>query len=226
MDTEPNLPAEIAQSPAVREVVSAVDAVEGYAKALVVATPEQYQDAADHLKQLKAAQKKLDETRTSITAPMNAALKAVQNLFRTPGDRLAQAERMIKGKLAAYSDEQDRLRREEQAKADAAARRERERLDALAARAAESGRTAAAERHAERAAAVVAPVIQREAPTVAAVVTREVWQFQVENPALVPREYLMVDESKIRAYVRAMKADAKIAGVRIFKEKQIAAGSR
>jgi len=53
-----------------------------------------------------------------------------------------------------------------------------------------------------------------------------VWNFKVENPALVPREFLMVDESKIRAYVRAMQADAKISGVRIYKEEQIAAGSR
>jgi len=226
MHTEPNLPAEVAQNPAVREVVGAVDAIEAYVNALVVKTPEQYLEAADRLKQVKAAQKKLDETRTAITGPMNAALKAVGNLFRLPGDRLARAERAIKDKLTGYSAEQDRLRREEQAKADAAARAEQERLAALARKAVESGRTAAAERHTERAAAVVAPVIHREAPKVAGVVGREVWNFKVENPALVPREFLMVDESKIRAYVRNMKADAKISGVRIYKEEQIAAGSR
>ncbi len=215
-----------ANSPEVRGVMTAVDAIDEYAKALVIRNPDEYSDAAEHLKQVKAAQKKLEETRRRVTDPLNLALKEHNNLFRAPGDRLAQAERDIKAKLIGYADEQDRLRQAEQAKADAAARQERERLDALARKAAEAGRAAAAEKHTERAAAIVAPVIQREAPKVAGVASREVWKFQVENPALVPRDYLMLDVSKIGAYVRAMKADAKIPGVRIYPEKQVAAGSQ
>ena len=76
-----------------------------------------------------------------------------------------------------------------------------------------------------REAMVVAPVVDREAPKVAGIATREVWRFEVTDPALVPREYLVVDESKIGKVVRALKGDAVIAGVRVYSERQLASSA-
>lgn len=216
----------IANRPEVRDMMGTVQSIQAYAAGVVITTPEQFEDAAEHLKGVMAAKKRLEEMRTKITAPLNQSLKEANNLFRTPGDTLAQAERTIKSRLASYTEAQEAAQREEQRKADAAAQAERDRLAELARKAAESGRTAAAEKHTARADAVVAPVINRAPPAVSGVAMREVWKFQVEKPELVPREYLAVDEQKIGAYVRAMKADAKIPGVRIYPEKQVAAGSR
>jgi hypothetical protein len=39
------------------------------------------------------------------------------------------------------------------------------------------------------------------------------WGFKITNEALIPREYLMVDEKKIRAVVKAMKKLTNIPGV-------------
>lgn len=76
-----------------------------------------------------------------------------------------------------------------------------------------------------------APVIQRtvvqsSTPKVAGVSTKTVWLFEVTDQAAVPREFLMVDERRIREFVQTLKESAKIPGVRIYSEQQVAAGSR
>lgn len=118
--------------PEVQAVASEVSYLEAYASNYVVRTAEEYAAGGEDLKRVKAAQKKLEETRTAITGPMNAALKRVNDFFRAPADRLNTIERAIKSKMVVYSDEQERIRREEQRKAEEAARREREKIEAQA----------------------------------------------------------------------------------------------
>lgn len=77
----------------------------------------------------------------------------------------------------------------------------------------------------DRAAQVVAPVIDRTPPKIEAIKTREVWRFEITDPAAIPREYLLVDETKLRKVVGAMKGDTRIPGVRVYAEKQLAAGA-
>lgn len=72
------------------------------------------------LREIKAAAKTLDERRKSITAPLDAAKRAVMDLFREPTDRLDAAEVAVKRGLAEYDAEQQR-----QAQARAAAERDR-----------------------------------------------------------------------------------------------------
>jgi hypothetical protein len=247
--------------PEVRQVTGQIAQLEEYARTYQVTTAEQYAAGATDLQQVKAAQKRLEETRTSITKPMNDALRRVNDFFRGPTERLAAVERVLKAQLVKFADEQERIRREEQRKADEAARKERERLEAqareaerkarekaeadrkaaeaaaaagraeeaakLAARAAATEEKAAAKADdlALRAATTVAAVIAREPPKVAGVSTREVWKFEITDPAAVPREYLVVDEARIRKVVQALKGDAKIAGVRVYAERQMAAGA-
>lgn len=216
---------DLTQLPEVRELETTVNDLAVYAGGFKVATPEQYSVAGLDLTRIKAARKRLDDIRTGITRPMDAAKKAVLDFFRAPGDKLDQAERLIKRAMITFDEEQERIRQEEQRRADEAARKERDRLDAQAKKAAESGKPEKAAQLEQRAATVVAPVIQREPPKVTGISTREAWKFEVENEMLVPREYLIVDESKIRKVVGALKGDTRIPGVRVWPEKQIAAGA-
>lgn len=216
---------EIAARDDVREVTEATQAIVALAGSYQVVTAEQYSAAGSDLTRVKAAQKRLEAVRKAITQPLDAAKKAVMDFFREPETKLAEAESRIKRAMISFSDEQDRIRREEQRKADEAARKERERLEAQARKAAESGKVEKAANLEQRAATTVAPIISREAPKVTGVNTREVWKFEVSDPAAVPREFLMVDESKIRKFVQNMRGDSQIAGVRVWAEKQIAAGA-
>ena len=149
---------DITNDPEVREVAEEAQMLATVAARYSVGTAEEYTVAGDELKRIKAAQRKLDELRKKITRPMDAAKKAVLDLFRDPEDKLRQAEAGMKRAMIAYSDEQEQIRREEQRRAEDAARKEREKLEAQAARAANAGKDARAEVLEQRAAAVVAPM--------------------------------------------------------------------
>lgn len=190
-----------------------------------VATAEQYTDAGEHLKHVKGAKDRLEKLRKSMTSPLDQAKKAIMDFFRGPSDQLDQAESRIKRAMIAFTDEQDRLRREEQARADEKARREKEALEARARKAEQSGKVEKAEELQQQAAAVVAPVVTREPPKVIGTSIREAWKFEITNEMDLPREFLVPDESKIRRIVQAMKGDTKIPGVRVWAEKQLASGT-
>ena len=87
------------------------------------------------------------------------------------------------------------------------------------------GDSAKAEQFQERAAVVVAPTVAAPALKVQGESTREVWKFEVTDPTLVPRPYLVVDESAIRKVVQALKGGTDIPGVRVYSEKQLASGT-
>lgn len=215
---------DITQSPEFQAANAEVATIEQAAAQFVVSNAAQYAVAGDELKRIKGAAKKLEELRTSITKPMDAAKKAVMDLFRTPEQRLADAEKKIKGAMLTYSAAEETRRREEQRKLDEKARKERDALAKKAAEAAAKGDESKAAALQERAATVVAPVVAAPAK-VAGIQTREVWLFEVTDPALVPREYCSVDEKKIRAVVGGLKGETRIPGVRVYSEQQMAARS-
>lgn len=98
-----------------------------------VDSAEAYGLAADELKAIKARANQLEEQRTGITGPINKALKAINDLFRAPADALAQAEKLLKGKMLAWDQEQERIAAEARRRAEEAAAAERKRLEAEAA---------------------------------------------------------------------------------------------
>ena len=216
---------DFASNPEVQALTTQTDQLVAHAQTFIVKNAEQYSSAGEELTRIKATQKRLETIRKGMTQPLDAAKKAIMDFFRGPEAKLSQAESGIKRAMIGYSDEQDRLRREEQRKADERARKERERLEAQAAAAAASGKAGRAEQLQERAATVVAPVIHREAPKVTGVNMRDVWKFAIEDEAQIPRAFLAVDESKIRKHVANMKGDTQIPGVRVYCEKQMAAGA-
>ena len=53
----------------------------------------------------------------------------------------------------------------------------------------------------------------------------DVWKYEITNEALIPREYLMPDESKIGRVARAMKDKTVIPGVKVFSTKCVKASA-
>ncbi|ABN87738.1 hypothetical protein X880_6062 [Burkholderia pseudomallei MSHR4032] len=125
------------------------------AKAFEIDCAEVRDLAVQDLTKIKGLQKDLDTKRKAITQPIDAAKKAVMDLFRAPTDYLEQAEALLKKAIQGYDREQERLRIAEQARLEEAARQERARMEAEAA-----AREAAAQAEAQR--------IQREAEQAAA----------------------------------------------------------
>lgn len=118
-------------TPEAREVQAEADQALAVATEYRVTTQGEYSAAGEELTRIKAAQKRLDETRKSLTKPLDESKKRIMDFFRAPAEKLADAEKAIKGACIGYQQEQERIRREEQRMAEEAARKERDRLERL-----------------------------------------------------------------------------------------------
>jgi colicin import membrane protein len=122
------------------------------AKDYVIDSPTMMELASDDLRHIKALQKEVEEKRTSITGPLNQAVKAVNDLFRAPKEFLDTAEATLKRAMVTYTSEQERLAAEARRQAEAEARAERERLAKIEREQAEAARKAQQEAQAAAAA--------------------------------------------------------------------------
>jgi hypothetical protein len=50
------------------------------------------------------------------------------------------------------------------------------------------------------------------------------WRFTIIDEKAIPREYLLVDESKIRKVVDALKGEARIPGIQVYEDKIVKVG--
>lgn len=219
----------VAGDPRAQQALQEVEVVTTRLQTFVVAkitTPVQYQDAAAELVRIKGVKSKLEDLRFSMTRPLDAAKTAIMDFFRKPQQSLVDAETRLKAALTEYDREQERIAEEARRKAQEEADRARRFEEQRAARLAEQGATEAAQEAQQRAAVVQTPVIQAATPKAAGISYRDEYCFQVVDPDLVPREFLMVDQAKIRQRVDASKGACDIAGVRVWTEKRIAARRR
>lgn len=147
MTTENNILAPVAALtlPDSVALTSKAQAALAFIQSFEITSAEDYGLAADELKAVKAKATQIEAQRTSITGPINTALRGINDLFRGPADLLAQAEKSLKGKMLGWTAEQERLAAEARRKAEAEAAAERKRLEEeAAARQAEAERQAAA----------------------------------------------------------------------------------
>jgi len=209
-------------TPEAEAQASAADRMLADAGALRVASNTDYEAAGEQVRHIARLKKELEATRKSMTAPLDDAKKRIMDFFRKPQQALEDAERAISRTMLAWKQEQDRARREAEAAAAEAARKERERLEKQAAAAAKKGQDEkAAALNAAAVSMPAAPVVHMAAPTAAGVSTREVWHFEINDAAALPREFLIPDEKAIGAMVRARKGDTNIPGVRVWAEETL-----
>lgn len=153
MDTKPLINLQVPQPE--QALFKQATAALSMAKEYTIDGPEMRDLAATELTKIKGLQKSVETMRKGITQPIDAAKKAVMDLFRAPTTYLDQAEAILKGAIGDYDRAENRRRLEEQARLEEAARQERARMEAEAA-----ARTAAAEAEAQE--------IQRKAEAAAA----------------------------------------------------------
>jgi hypothetical protein len=179
------------------------------------------------LREIKKRGRELEDRRKEITVPMDDAKKAVMDLFRPASNAVAECERVVRKKLAAYAQESERKRALAEAEAAEKARKEEERLRARAEKAAAKGNTEkAAELEMQAASTVAAPVA---APAPASNVSyRENWKAQVSDKmALIKAvangqaspELLDVNMSVADRLAKALKNTANIPGLRMACQK-------
>ncbi|MFA5431020.1 MAG: hypothetical protein WC329_07675 [Candidatus Omnitrophota bacterium] len=149
------------------------------------------------------AERKAREAEEKATAERRRIEEEAKKKAREADEKAARA-RSEEGRRKAQ-EEADRIRRE-------AAERDRiakANADAEQARLREE----AAKREAELSAKAPAVIAKIETKGIS---TRQDWDFEVIDENAVPREFLAVDETKLRKYAKAMKGTASVAGVRFF----------
>lgn len=158
--------------------VGLVEANEGLdlMRSLLVTNDEEQEFAAEILRDVKAKHAALEKRRKAITVPINTALKEVNDLFRPVRQALEEAERLLKGKIAGYLE----LCEERNAAA----------LKAASSAATTEDAEAALTQHAP----VTAP---------AGVNVRYSWEFEITEPAKVPKVLWSPDPAKVEAELQA-----------------------
>ena len=189
-------------------------------KAIVVKTAEDYTSASEFKKMLKDRQKAVNEAFDPIIKDAHSAWKKAIAQRDTYLQPYVQAENEVNVHIKAYLAEEERKQREAEARVQEMQRKEAEKLQKRAEKAAEKGQTEKAEQLQEQAEQVqmVTPVVQSNVPKVAGMVKRKVWKFKITDKGLIPREYMMPDEIKIGAVVRAMKSGTDIPGIQAYED--------
>lgn len=194
------------------------------AGALTVTDAKTYNEAGTILVSIKDAMKRItaywDE-------PVKKARAAWEELTKKRGEMLKPmeaAEATLKRDMAAFHAKMEQMKADQE-------RAIRETLEAQAKKDQEAlakeneflgnGKEAEAIRQAP---VYVPPVELPKVQEVDRIKYREDWKAEVTDPLAVPREYLVIDEKKLAAVARALKADAKVPGVRFFPQKVIVAG--
>jgi len=191
-----------------------------------------FEIAAEELRGIKAKASALDDQRKAITGPLDAAKKAVMDLFRGPVEVLTKAEGILKGKMLTYQQADQRKAEEARLQAERIAREQREKLEAEARELAAQGRTGeAAVKETVAQMVVAAPVAAPAPPAVKGISTSTTIDFEVvdlhalvkhiaAHPELV--NLITADSVKIRAYVRGLGMATNLPGVNIFQKQTLA----
>lgn len=192
---------------------------EGRANAISITTQEEYVKVADFIKGIKGLSKQISETFDPIIAKAYSAHKEAVAQKKKFTDKLDNAERIIKTKMNAWTQAQEKLRIEAQRKAEEA---EKKRLEeeALAKASKESDpekqeeilNTAINEKP------FVAP--KEVAPKVEGVSTRKVYKWDLVDVKMVAIKYLMVNEKEINKIVTALGPEAEmiVGGIKVREE--------
>lgn len=213
----------------VEVIRSEVEPVVMNAASMNVTCAEEYNVASNFLKTIKGAQSKV----TAFFAPMkqkaHEAHKAITMQESAMLKPLQDAENSLKRNMLTFYAEQERIRinaqRKLQAEADEAARKERERLEREASK---LKTPELREQRMEQAASVIAPVVQvaSVAPVVSGQSVRKTWTAKVVDSELVPREWMVVNQSALDAFARSTKGAVKVPGVEFVESMSLASSGR
>lgn len=194
-----------------------------------IADEETAAKATDFLHMLNREADRVEAIRKSVKAPILACGRVLDRLLKNEtSDRLVSAGARVGRLLAAYQHgrlEAARKEREE------IARRARDAADKLAAEALEGGDAAllrhaheldeAAQRAELAATTGLAEVARTRGETGAVASLKDDWTYDVVAFDAVPREWLTIDDRRVRAAIRGAAGIRDIPGLRIYNEPKI-----
>lgn len=202
-----------------KEIEKGVMDVTSRALALRVVDTATYTEAGQILVLHKDMSKKIVEYFKPLKAKSYDAWKAICTAENEELGKLQPGMAHLSMEMTAYNQEQEKVRvaEEERLRREALKREEDERLQA-AVEAEREGNAAEAKAILEEPIFVPPPIVPKAVPKVNGLAQRTIWKFKIVNANLIPREYLVADEVKIGAVVRALKEKTNIRGIEAYPE--------
>ncbi len=220
----------------VQEIEQKTETLPERARGIAIATAEEYKAAGEFLLEIKALRREIDGTFDPIIEKAHSAHKEAIAQKKKHDGPLAEAEALMKPKIAGYLQEEERKRRAEELRLQEEERKraEEEQLH-QAAILDEIGETEAANRLLDEKPEVIPVILPKQAPKVAGISMRETWSAQVfDLMALVnavatgkaPVQCLSANTVFLGQQARSMKAAMNYPGVKAVPDSSISAGRR
>jgi len=187
-----------------------IGSIYSHATGFVVANPQDVKRAVEDLSLIANLRKALEGKRKEYTEPLNTHLKEINATFKTFSDPLDAANKILRDKVGAYNQEQQRLK-DEAEKADAL-RKQAAEIEAKLTQ--ETG-----EIFSENKPSVVIPeaqVVNKAYTEVGNMGTRKVRKWREIDFAKIPDAYKEVNVAKISKVVKA--GIPEIPGIEIYEE--------
>lgn len=201
-----------------------VSSIEAQAQQIVINNDDDYAFAGQVTRDVKAAQKRVEEYWEPMRKSTYDAYKAVTDHKKEMLDPLKNAEAILKRKIGVYHMEQERKRREEEERLRKFAEEEAQRKLEEAVQAEENGDMEAAEYAMAEAEALdnMSVNVEMAKPKVSGVSSIKTWEIVGIDPKLVPVEIAgveirPVDRAAILRLIKATKGQIAIPGVK-YKE--------
>lgn len=207
--------------------------------AITVSTQSQQADALYVVRNLKGLEKRIEQRRKELVAPLNEQVKMINAAAKQVMAPLEEAESHIKKQLLVWESKLEAIREEELARiaAEAIAKEKALQAERAAVEAArklektelpedslfgtdpelDDKESMIAQKMLELEAAQ--RLEQRSVQNMRVSGTSKFWNFEIIDAELVPRNYLVIDSSLIRGAIR--DGVRKIPGVRIFEDRRI-----
>lgn len=182
---------------AVKQMEKGIAPLVQNAQSLVIRIVEDENSALAILGRIKEMQKQIEDKRTSITKPLNTALKEANKLFKALSEPLDWADSIIRDKIINFH-----RKREEQAE------KQKQRL---LEKAEETKDDEKANELIEKAETLT--------PNVGETTVAKRWTYKVVDLFKVPHKYLVIDSAKVRDAIR--DGVREIPGLEIYQEESV-----
>jgi hypothetical protein len=188
-------------------------------QAVTVTDARSYALAGEHLQGLAALSKEIVAYFKDDKARAYALWKSQCKKEADALCRIDDASQRLRGERQRWKAEQDRLLREaEQQAARQAQQEEQARLLAEAALLEEQHQPELAAAIVEEAISAPAPVVVLPSNVPKDMPKRTLYKWRVVNAAMVPRDYMVIDETRLTRYAAAMKGAARVPGIQFYTE--------
>jgi hypothetical protein len=195
---------------------------------LVISSEPEAATVSDVRIQVKEVLKEIEKKRKSFTEPILEAKRRIDEEAKSVSAPFEAIVRSMDGKLIAWheSQEQVRIEAEKKRREEEAAKLEAEKERQLAI-VVETGDEKAAEavaeieKNQERLVSQPIEIHNNTRTNAGTTYLQKRWTFEVVEANKIPREFLMVDESKLQKYATAMKDTANVPGVKFFQTASI-----